>query len=411
MKNIVRRTRKAGVAALLAAAVCGSQQAKTSYRFDFGHKAEAQNFFETPSEIKYEKGFVTSDKPFFLSVPAPEGNYQVTVRLGDQHGTSTTTVKAELRRLMVEHLQTPAGKQETRTFIVNVRRPQIGDTGEVVKFKEREKTSEAKAWDDRLTLQFSDKEPKLAALTIEKVDNIPTIYIAGDSTSTDQALEPYNSWGQMITAFFKPEIAVANNGESGETARSFVSEKRFAKVMSAIKPGDYLFIQFGHNDQKEKGEGVGAFTTYKASLKSFVAGAREHGATPVLITSTNRRTFDADGKITNSLGDYPTAVRQLAEEEKAPLIDLNAMSKTLYEAFGPEASGKLFAPGDGTHHTDYGSYELAKCVALGIKEAKLPIAKYLINEVNSFDPAHPDPFDKFDVPPDPAGKAVKPYGS
>jgi lysophospholipase L1-like esterase len=209
----------------------------------------------------------------------------------------------------------------------------------------------------------------------------------------------------------KPEIVIANNGESGETARSFIGEKRFAKVMSVIKPGDYLLIQFGHNDQKEKGEGVGAFTTYKATLKQFVSETREHQATPVLITSMHRRTFDADGKITNSLRDYPAAVRQLAEEEKVPLIDLNAMSKTLYEAFGPEASGKLFARGDGTHHTDYGSYELAKCVALGIKETKLPIAKYLVGSALNFDPAHPDPFETFDVPADPAGTSIKPYGN
>ena len=106
-------------------------------------------------------------------------------------------------------------------------------------------------------------------------------------------------------------------------------------MLSTIKPGDYLFIQFGHNDQKERGEGVGAFTTYKQSLKHFVAEARERGAIPVLVTPMNRRTFDADGKVTNSLGDYPEAVRQVAREENVPLIDLNAMSKPFYEALGP----------------------------------------------------------------------------
>src|SRR4051794_4084233 len=183
-----RQLKKLIVTALFAAAACNAQESKTSYRFDFFHEAEVQNLFETPSDIKHEEGFVTSGKPFFLSLPVPEGNYKVMVKLGDRHGTSTTTVKAELRRLMVEHLQTAKGKQEPRTFLVNVRRPQIGSMGEAVKFKEREKTSEARAWDGKLPLQFSDKEPKLAALTIEKVDGIPTIYIAGDSTSTDQAL-------------------------------------------------------------------------------------------------------------------------------------------------------------------------------------------------------------------------------
>ena len=174
---------------------------------------------------------------------------------------------------------------------------------------------EAPAWDNKLTLEFSNSEPKVASIAIRKVD-VPTIYIAGDSTSTDQPREPFNSWGQMLTRFFKPEIAVANHGESGESLKSFIGEKRLDKIASIIRPGDWLFIQMGHNDQKEKGEGVGAFTTYKASLKHLIEVAREHGATPVLITSMNRLTFDADGKITNSLGDYPEAVRQTAREEK-----------------------------------------------------------------------------------------------
>ena len=179
--------------------------------------------------------------------------------------------------------------------------------------------------------------------------------------------------------------------------------------MSVIKPGDWLFIQMGHNDQKERGEGVGAFTTYKADLKRFIAEARQHGATPVVITPMNRLTFDADGKITNSLGDYPEAVRQAAREENVALIDLNAMSKPFYEAHGPVDAHRAFAGNDTTHHSDYGSYELAKCIVQGIKDAKLPIAKFLVN-TPTFDPAHPDPFEKFDVPAEPSGKVETPYG-
>ena len=170
---------------------------------------------------------------------------------------------------------------------------------------------------------------------MEKAGEVPTIYIAGDSTSTDQPREPFNSWGQMLTRFFKPEIAIANHGESGESLRGFLGENRWAKLLSVIRPGDYVLIQMGHNDQKEKGEGVGAFTSYKSDLKRFVSDTRQHGATPVLVTSMNRLTFDAAGKITNSLGDYPEAVRQAAKEENVALIDLNAMSKLFYEALGP----------------------------------------------------------------------------
>ncbi len=416
-------SRKLSILAAFALTVflpCAGSAAE-NYRFEFNektlssyqHAATTENgsgFFEGGSALKGEADYITSDKPFFFSVVVPEGNYRVKVTLGDKHGTSTTTVKAELRRLFVEHLQTPEGKLETRTFTVNVRRPEIGSTGQVVKFKEREKTSEARAWDDKLTLQFSDASPKVSVLSVEKVE-VPTVYIAGDSTSTDQSKEPYNSWGQMITAFFKPDVAIANNGESGETARSFFGENRWAKVMSVIQKGDYILIQFGHNDQKEKGEGVGAFTTYKAELERMVKEARDHGATPILVTPMNRRTFDESGKITNSLGDFPAAVRKAADEQQVALIDLNAISKTLYEALGPEGSGKLFAGDDHTHHSDYGSYELAKCIVYGIKQGNLPLAKFLKTDLPAFDPAHPDPFDKFDLPADPDSTAIKPYGN
>ena len=125
----------------------------------------------------------------------------------------------------------------------------------------------------------------------------------------------------------------------------------------------------------------------------------------------HRRTFDANGKITNSHGDYPEAVRQLSREESVPLIDLNAMSKPLYEAWGVEESKRAFAPNDNTHHNNYGSYELAKCVVEGIRKNKLGIVKYLLNDTPRFDPHRPDPIDTFKVPPSPLVSDVKPLGS
>jgi lysophospholipase L1-like esterase len=248
------------------------------------------------------------------------------------------------------------------------------------------------------------------SVAVEKAGDVPTIFIAGDSTSTDQPVEPYNSWGQMVTRFFRPTIALANHGESGESLRSFISGHRLDKVLSVIRPGDYLLIQMGHNDQKEKGEGVGAFTTYKADLEHFVAAAREHRATPVLITPMHRLAFDSAGKIANSLGDYPEAVRQVAREKNVALIDLNAMSKAFYEALGPSDAHLAFAGSDTTHHSDYGSYELAKCVVEGIRQSKLPLKKYLV-DTPPFDPAHPDPPANFALPLDPMPAAVsRPLG-
>jgi lysophospholipase L1-like esterase len=249
-------------------------------------------------------------------------------------------------------------------------------------------------------------------LEISRVDDATTVYLLGDSTVCDQPNEPYNSWGQMLPRFFKPTVVVANYAESGETLRSSRGAKRLDKVLSVIKPGDFVLIQFGHNDMKEKGEGIGAFTTYQAELKRYVTETRSHGGIPVVVTSMNRRTFDSGGKITNSLGDYPEAVRQVARENNVPLIDLNAMSKPFYESLGPEKSKLAFAPGDGTHHNNYGSYELARCIVEGIKSNHLEIAKSLVDEALApFDPARPDPLESFTIPASPRSTNVKPLGN
>ena len=353
--------------------------------------------------------FCTSEQSFYFSVRLPEGNYSVSVTLGDAAGETVTTIKAELRRLMIEKVETKPGRFETLTFTVNVRTPRIAGDGEV-KLKEREKTTEIWAWDDKLTLEFNNSRPAVAAIEITPA-NVPTIYLLGDSTVADQPREPYNSWGQMLTRFFGPGVAIANHAESGESLRSSVAAKRLDKVLSTIRPGDYLFIQYGHNDEKEKGEGVGAFTTYKSGLKKFVAKARGRKAVPVLITPVQRRTFDLDQRITNSHGDYPEAVRQVAKEEKVPLIDLNLMSKTLYEAWGAEPSKRAFAPNDNTHHNNYGSYELAKCIVEGIRTNNLDIAKNLIRDLPRFDPSRPDSFESFEIPPSPLQTNGKPAGN
>ncbi len=358
--------------------------------------------------------FCTSAGPFFFSVAEPEGNYRVTVVLGDRDGESTTTVKAEVRRLEIEEQRTTRGQFVSRSFAVNVRTPNIG-AGGVVRLKPREKAGEFRAWDGKLTLEFSGERPCVCSVSIFPAEGIPTLFLAGDSTVCDQPYEPFSSWGQMLPRFFGPGAAVANHAESGESLKSFVLENRLAKLDTLMRPGDFLFIQFGHNDQKEHGENVGAFTSYKADLEHFVADARRHGATPVLITSVSRRTFGSDGSIVNSLGDYPEAVRRVSKEQVVALIDLNAMSEALYNALGPEGAKALFpmANGhlEGTHHNDYGAYELAKCIVEGIKAQHLRIADYLLGDTPPFDPGHPDPLEQFDVPPSPKATTEVPYGN
>ncbi len=347
----------------------------------------------------------TSDKPFFFSVPIPEGNYRVTVVLGGPQA-SVTTVRAEGRRLMLEKIATKPNASLTRVFDTNVRYPEInGDPNNRVRLKDREQG--ILDWDHKLTLEFNGDHPSVRSIDIEPITE-PVIYIAGDSTVVDQYYEPWAAWGQMLPRFFRPGVVVANHAESGETTRSFVGEHRLEKIMSLMKPGDYLFIQFAHNDMKPNAVPL---EDYRKLLIDYIAQTRAKGATPVLVTPMNRRTFDAAGKITNSFGGYPDAVREVAAQQKAALIDLNAMSKTLFEAMGPEGTLKAFMhypagsfPGqekaiaDNTHFNSYGAYELARCVVRGIREDKLPIAKFLDPKVPEFNPAHPDSQADFHLP-------------
>lgn len=379
------------------------------YAKEIGYGFEPGTAFPA-SERSIKTEFITSEKPFYFSVALPAGNYKVTITFGAEQSETITTVKAELRRLMLEKVTTAKGKYEQRTFAVNLRNPQITGGGEV-KLKDREKTMEWWAWDEKLTLEFNGARPSVCGIELTRTDNISTIFLLGDSTITDQPREPYSSWGQMLPVFFTSEIAIANHAESGESLKSSLGARRLDKVLSLMKPGDYLFIQYGHNDQKEKGEGVGAFTTYKSDLKKFIAETRQRGGLPILVTSMNRRNFDEAGKVFSTLGDYPEAVRQTAQEENVPLIDLHAMSKDFYQALGAENSRLAFKEGDGTHHNNYGSYELAKCIVEGIKANKLGLMKYLVKDLPAFDPHHPDAPESFKIPASPQTADAKPLGN
>ncbi len=380
---------------------------------------------EPGAHVSQGAGSMTSDTPFLFAVALPEGNYTVTVTLGDPKSASDTTLKTQARQLALQDIRTAPGKTVTRAFTVNIRTPQIAGGGQV-HLKPREIGPPLFAdWDSRLLLEFNGPHPSVESVTAVPDPHAVTVYLLGDSTVTDQPDEPWGSWGQMLPRFFRAGIAVANHAQSGESLRSSLDAHRLDKVLSTIKPGDYLFIQYGHNDQKEHGAGVGAFTTYKADLKHFVDEAKKRGALPVLVTSMNRRRFDAQGKLVPTLGDYPEAVRQAAREEDVPLIDLNAMSKTLFEALGPQGTLKAFVhypagsfPGqtvalkDDTHFNSYGAFELARCVVEGIKAAKLTgLTPFLVTDMPPFDPARPDSAAAFHLAISPAASAEKPYGN
>jgi lysophospholipase L1-like esterase len=367
---------------------------------------------------KQAKAGCASDAPFFVSFPATDGNYRVTIELGGD-AAAKTTVWAESRRLMVEQRATKPGEYVQESFVVNVRTPTIGSMGESVHLKPREVG--ALDWDEKLTLEFNGDYPSVRKITVEPVTDVATVYLAGDSTVVDQDKEPWAAWGQMLPRFFGPKIAISNHAESGETIKSFETERRWAKMFSTIKAGDYLMMQFAHNDQKPGAGYVPAETMYREMVEGYIAKARAIGAHPILVTSMNRRTFDEAGKIRDTLAPYPQVLRAIAKEQGLPLIDLNAMSKTMWETMGPEGTLKAFVhypantfPGqaaelkDDTHFNSYGAYELARCVVESLREQKIPLAEELRPGIAAFDPAHPDAV--FELPLSPMVDTATPYG-
>jgi lysophospholipase L1-like esterase len=385
---------------------CGAVETK----FDFAARSDLTNSFAQEAGFGFDLGTtvtnvtgggVASGGPFFFSVVLPEGNYRVTTVFGDKAEATTNYVKAEARRLIVEDLRTTKGQFAMRSFVVNIRTTNY--PGGAVRLKApREVTAEKILWDDKLTLEFNGPRVVLRQLEIVPATNVTTVFIAGDSTVCDQPLETWNSWGQMLPRFFDDAVAVANYAESGESIRSSLGAHRFDKIWSVIKPGDYLLVQFGHNDMKDKA--TNALAVYKTNLKKIVAKTREHGATPVLVTSMERKA----GVNGPTLMGYPDTVREVAREEKAALIDLNAVSVIFYRALGADI-GKAFQ--DGTHHNNYGSYELARCVVEGIKADQLGLAKHLAGDVGVFDPSKPDDVNSFRMPESPMHDRVKPEGN
>src|SRR5262249_49326044 len=155
------------------------------------------------------------------------------------------------------------------------------------------------------------------------------------------------------------------------------------KILSVMQPGDWLIMEFGHNDQKQIATKTGGpSTTYKDEIRKHVEAVRARGGTPLIVSPLERRGFSDDGKGRGFLTEYAHAARQSARELGVAFIDLNAMSRVLYEALGPEKSARAFAAPEGrvdnTHHNNYGSYELAKCIVRAIREQKLPLAKFVV---------------------------------
>ena len=343
---------------------------------------------------------------YYASVRVPDGNYRVTVTLGARKFAASTTVRAESRRLFIENEPTRKGETRTISFLVNKRTPRI-DEGEQVRIKERERTK--LNWDDLLTLEVTGDRQAVQRITIERDTVAPTVFLCGNSTVVDQDDEPWASWGQMITRWFTDSVCFCNLAESGETASTFIGVGRLKKGLSMMKPGDYIVMEFGHNDQKQRGPGMGAYYNFATALKTFVDEARQRGAQPIFITPTQRRSFDKEGRIRETHADYPEAMQWVAEREGCPLIDLHQMTRVLFESMGEEGSKRAFVhypagsyPGqttafaDNTHFNPYGAYEIAKCVVEGLIAGGIDFVRYLRPEYpRGYNPARPDPVETF----------------
>ncbi|MBF4494797.1 rhamnogalacturonan acetylesterase [Flavobacterium sp. MR2016-29] len=376
--------------------------------------------FNSVSNIRINSNSFSVEKPAYFSVKLPEGNYQIEVLLGSSEKESNVTIKAESRRLMLDQLFIKKGKTVTKIFNVNVRNPKIDDNINVT-LKDREK--DILDWDDKLTLEFLG-EASIQSIKITPKDNLTVVYLAGDSTVTDQDVEPWASWGQFITNYFDDSVVVSNYAYSGSALSSFKAGNRLKKILTQIKKGDYLFVEFGHNDEKIKGEGNGAWGSYSTLLTEFVQSAKDKGAIPVLVTPTQRRFFNENGTLKETHGEFPAAMRAVAQKDKIALIDITKITTELYEAWGDEPSRKAFVqypantfPGqekaldDNTHFNSFGANEIALCVLSGIRELDIPLKKQIKKEIPNYNPKKPNSISNWTLPMSARFEISKPDGN
>ncbi|MFJ8106315.1 rhamnogalacturonan acetylesterase [Streptomyces sp. NPDC096132] len=276
----------------------------------------------------------------------PPGTYDVKVVLGGG-ADSSTSVSGETRRALLPETAVPAGERVARSFTVDVRTPEGEPTG-------AEGTP-------GLDLAFGGTAPALADIRVTPARHARQIFLVGDSTVCDQPGDPYTGWGQELPQYLRKGVSVANYADSGESTVTYLQNPQlWATVQPLIRPGDLVLIQLAHND-KTTDE-----VTYRANLETLVAGVREKGGRPVLVTPVVRRWFNADGTLNNGtallvngLGvDHPAVIRSVAATQDVPLIDLTAKTKALVESLGVEGSKALYLYNekrDNTHTSVYGA--------------------------------------------------------
>lgn len=358
-----------------------------TYRFDFGPGALQDGYIQVQAdtayspELKYgftditkvegaDRGTTDPLKTDFVSpvgttfqIDLPNGDYAVNLVSGDQTEATQTAVKVESIQ-KVQLTDKAAGQYLDINF-------------------------EIALVDGQLNLEFTGTAPKINSLVIVKKaprqpGDLPTVYMAGDSTvqTYDEYWKPEAGWGQMIPRFFTDNVLFKNHAIGGRSSKTFITEGRLDEVLRAIKPGDYFFVQFGHNDATiSVPERYASVPDYKTYLKTYVNGARQRGATPVLVTPMGRRSFNAEtGKFNVSFPEYVAGMKEVAQELDVKLVDLSTLSIAYYDSIGPEAAKSVFLhtePGiytawpngsaDDTHFQEYGAIQIARLLSGGVR--------------------------------------------
>lgn len=220
------------------------------------------------------------------------------------------------------------------------------------------------------------------------------IFLAGDSTMSIKETKafPETGWGMPFVYFWDSTVTVVNKAKNGRSTKTFISEGLWKSIMDEAGEGDYIFIQFGHNDEaKEKQERYATPDTFRMNLKRFITGAKEKKAIPVLLTPVSRRKFDSNGIAVETHPAYSAYVKEVAEQEKVLFIDLDTKSRELYQQFGAEHSKLLFLyvkPGDhpnypdgkedNTHFNELGARLVAQIVLKEIKGLNLELAGRIV---------------------------------